>query len=308
MMRAESDTPGQPGPKTPGRAAPADRAALDAAVLRRAVVRPGGLWRAVEVLASTGSTNADLLARAFAGAPEGVVLAAEEQTAGRGRMGRSWVSPPRAALTFSLLLRPETVSPGRRGWLPLLAGVSVASAVRAAARVDARLKWPNDVLVGPAKLGGILAEAVGDAVVVGIGLNVSTEPGELPPPGPTQGPQRAPGGALSATSLFALAAGGQAAPSQRAGDRERLLTEILAAFERWYQAWRQADGDPDRCGLRAEYTRLCATIGRDVRVERPGGQLLSGLAVGVDPDGRLLVRVSSGAEVPAAAGDVVHLR
>jgi len=307
MMRAESDTPGQPAPKTPGPATPADRGALDAAVLRRAVVRPGGLWRAVEVLASTGSTNADLLARAVAGAPEGVVLAAEEQTAGRGRMGRSWVSPPRAALTFSLLVRPETVSPARRGWLPLLAGVSVASAVRAAANVDSRLKWPNDVLAGPAKLGGILAEAVGDAVVVGIGLNVSTEPGELPSPGPS------PGGALPATSLFALATGGQgserqAAQSQGAGHRERLLTEILAAFEHWYQAWRQAAGDPDRCGLRAEYTRLCATIGRGVRVEGPGGQLLSGLAVGVDPDGRLLVRVSSGAEVPVAAGDVVHLR
>jgi BirA family transcriptional regulator, biotin operon repressor / biotin---[acetyl-CoA-carboxylase] ligase len=219
-------------------------------------------------------------------------------------MGRTWLSPPRAALTFSLLVRPETVSPARRGWLPLLAGVSVASAVRAATGVDARLKWPNDVLAGPAKLGGILAEAVGDAVVVGIGLNVSTEPGELPPPGPT------PGGALPATSLRALAAASQAAPSQGAGsgDRERLLTEILAVFEHWYQAWRQAAGDPDRCGLRAEYARLCATIGLQVRVERPGSQLLSGLAVGVDPDGRLLVRVSSGAEVPVAAGDVVHLR
>src|ERR1700734_972111 len=235
MMPAEDDTPG--------------RAALDATVLRRAVVRPGGLWRAVEVLTSTGSTNADLLARAAAGAPEGVVLAAEEQTAGRGRLGRSWVSPPRAALTFSLLVRPDTVAPARRGWLPLLAGVSVASAVRAATGVDARLKWPNDVLVGPAKLGGILAEAVGDAVVVGIGLNVSTEPGELPPPDPTQG---SPGGALPATSLRVLAAASQGAGS---GDRERLLTEILAVFEYWYQAWRQAAGDPDRCALRAEYTR-----------------------------------------------------
>jgi len=298
MMPAEDDTPG--------------RAALDVAVLRRAVVRPAGLWRAVEVLASTGSTNADLLARAAAGAPEGVVLAAEEQTSGRGRMGRSWVSPPRAALTFSLLVRPDTVAPARRGWLPLLAGVSVASAVRAAAGVDARLKWPNDVLAGPAKLGGILAEAVGDAVVVGIGLNVSTEPGELPPPGPT------PGGALPATSLRVLAATAPPAAGSAAagdGDRERLLTEILAAFEHWYQAWRQAGGDPDRCGLRAEYTRLCATIGRRVRVELPGGQLLSGLAAGVDPDGRLLVRVSApeapeapDAEVPVAAGDVVHLR
>jgi BirA family biotin operon repressor/biotin-[acetyl-CoA-carboxylase] ligase len=296
MMQAEDDTPVQ--------ADPAGRAALDAAVLRRAVIKPGGLWRAVEVLASTGSTNADLLARAAAGAPEGAVLAAEEQTAGRGRMGRSWVSPPRAALTFSLLVRPDTVSPARRGWLPLLTGVSVASAVRAAAGVDARLKWPNDVLAGPAKLGGILAEANGDAVVIGIGLNVSTEPGELPPPGPTPRPLRAPGGALPATSLRVLGVG--------SGDRDRLLIEILAAFEHRYQAWRQAGGDPDRCGLRAEYTALCATIGRLVRVELPGDQLLSGLAVGVDPDGRLLVRASGpegpDAEVPVAAGDVVHLR
>jgi BirA family transcriptional regulator, biotin operon repressor / biotin---[acetyl-CoA-carboxylase] ligase len=306
MMQAEDDTPVQ--------ADPADRAALDAAVLRRAVIRPGGLWRAVEVLASTGSTNADLLARAAAGAPEGAVLAAEEQTAGRGRMGRSWVSPPRAALTFSLLVRPDTVAPARRGWLPLLTGVSVASAVRAAAGVDARLKWPNDVLAGPAKLGGILAEATGDAIVIGIGLNVSTEPGELPPPGPTPRPLRAPAGALPATSLRVLAAGDPAGSA----DRERLLIEILAAFEHRYQAWRQAGGDPDRCGLRAEYTALCATIGRRVRVELPGDQLLSGLAVGVDPDGRLLVRVSGpegpegpegpDAEVPVAAGDVVHLR
>jgi BirA family biotin operon repressor/biotin-[acetyl-CoA-carboxylase] ligase len=314
MMPAEDDTPGRAAPD----AAVLSRAALDAAVLSRAVVRPGGLWRAVEVLASTGSTNADLLARAAAGAPEGVVLAAEEQTSGRGRMGRSWVSPPRAALTFSLLVRPGTVSPARRGWLPLLAGVSVAAAVRDAAGVDARLKWPNDVLAGPAKLAGILAEAAGEAVVVGIGLNVSTEPGELPPPGPT------PGGALPATSLHVLAAAGPAAtipaaagpaPAADSGDRERLLTEILAAFEHWYQAWQQAGGDPDRCGLRAEYTRLCATIGRRVRVELPGGQLLSGLAAGVDPGGRLLVRVSGpagprgpDAEVPVAAGDVVHLR
>src|SRR5450759_2046760 len=191
-MRAEDLTPDQRIPAPPLDVPSLDAAPLDAAALCRAVVRPGGLWRAVEVTAVTGSTNADLLARAAGGAPEGLVLAAEEQRAGRGRMGRAWVAPPRAALTFSLLVRPRTVPPARRGWLPLLAGVAVASAVHAVANVDARLKWPNDVLVGPAKLGGILAEAAGDAVVVGIGLNVSTEPGELPPPGP------APTGALPA--------------------------------------------------------------------------------------------------------------
>jgi BirA family biotin operon repressor/biotin-[acetyl-CoA-carboxylase] ligase len=280
-MRAENDTPA--------------RAPLDAAGLRRAALRPDGLWREIEVVPSTGSTNADLLARALAGRPDGVVLAAEEQTAGRGRMGRAWTSPPYAALTFSLLLHPA-VPPARRGWLPLLAGMAVATAVTDVTGVEARLKWPNDVLAGhvPAgegKLAGILAEAAGDAVVVGIGLNVSTEPAELPGPGP---------GALAATSLRAAGA--------TALNRENLLLAILARFERWYRTWRQAGGDPDRSGLRAEYTRLSATIGRSVRAELPGGQALSGPAVGVDSDGRLLVRVAPGSEVPVAAADVVHLR
>jgi BirA family biotin operon repressor/biotin-[acetyl-CoA-carboxylase] ligase len=315
-MRAENHTPGQAAP--PGQVAPdagaalsaevvpgvevvpgaaAGRKPLDVAGLRRAVLRPGGLWHAVEVEDRTGSTNADLLARALAGAPEGVVLVAEEQSAGRGRMGRTWVSPPRAALTFSLLVRPAAVPPTRRGWLPLLAGVAVASAVTAVTGVATQLKWPNDVLAGAdagagaAKLGGILAEAAGDAIVVGVGLNVSTEPGELPPPGP---------GALAATSLRIAGSAAQ--------EREPLLTAILAAFERWYLLWRRAGGDPGRCGLRAEYTRLSGTIGRRVRAELPGGQVLSGLAVGVEQDGRLLVRVSPHTELPVAAGDVVHLR
>ena len=275
-MRAENHTPA--------------RAPLDAASLHRQAVRPDALWRAVEVVGRTGSTNADLLARALAGEPEGVVLAAEEQTAGRGRMGRAWVAPPRAALTFSMLLRP-TPPPVRRGWLPLLAGLAVAEAVTAVTGVPVGLKWPNDVLVGDAKLCGILAESAGDAVVVGVGLNVSTEPAELPGPGP---------GALPATSLRAAGA--------TALDREPLLLAILAAVERWYQAWQNARGDPERSGLRAAYTGRSATIGRNIRAELPGGKTLSGPAVGVDPDGRLLVRVSSGAEVAVAAGDVVHLR
>src|SRR5271166_2376730 len=109
---------------SPATSAPVHRAALDAGAVRRAVIRPGGLWRAVEVTTVTGSTNADLLARAAGGAPEGAVLTAEEQSAARGRLGRAWVSPPRAALTFSLLLRPQGILPARRGWLPLLAGVA----------------------------------------------------------------------------------------------------------------------------------------------------------------------------------------
>jgi len=275
-MRAENHTPA--------------RAPLDAAALRSKAVRPDGLWREIEVVESTGSTNADLLARAQQGEAEGTVLAAEEQRAGRGRMGRTWTSPPRAALTFSLLLKPA-VPPACRGWLPLLTGVAVAAAVTRATGVETGLKWPNDLLAADAKLAGILAEAAGDAVVVGIGLNVSTEPAEFPNPRP---------GALPATSLRAVGA--------TALNREDILLAILDGFERWYRAWQQAGGDPDRSGLRPEYTRLSATIGRTVRAELPGGQALSGPAVGVDSDGRLLVRVSSGSEVAVAAGDVVHLR
>src|SRR5579864_1386161 len=151
--------------RAPGQAAGPGRRALDEDALRKAVVRPGSLWRDLAVTGVTGSTNADLLARAADGAPEGTVLAAEEQRAGRGRMGRAWVSPPRGALTFSVLLRPGAVPPARLGWLPLLTGVAVTSAVREVTAVDARLKWPNDVLVRAAKLAGILAEASGGAVV-----------------------------------------------------------------------------------------------------------------------------------------------
>jgi BirA family biotin operon repressor/biotin-[acetyl-CoA-carboxylase] ligase len=266
-------------------------APLDEAALRAAVIRPGGLWRAVEVTAVTGSTNADLLARAASGEPEGLVLAAEQQNAGRGRLGRAWISPPRAALTFSVLLRPAAVPRARLGWLPLLAGVAVAAAVREVAAVDARLKWPNDVLVGHRKLGGILLEAAGDAVVVGIGVNVSTEPAALPPPGP---------GGLAATSLTIEGA--------VITDRTVLLAEILAGLERGYRAWCQVFGDTERSGLRAEYTGLCATLGRRVRVELPSGRLLDGLAADLDADGRLLVSVPPDADLPVAAGDIVHLR
>ena len=259
--------------------------------MRVAAVRPGGLWRAIEVTAVTGSTNADLLARAAGGEPEGAVLAAEEQNAGRGRLGRAWVSPPRAALTFSVLLRPAAVPRARLGWLPLLAGVAVAAAVRDVAEVDAQLKWPNDVLVGPAKVGGILAEAAGGAVVIGVGVNVSTEPAGLPPRGP---------GGLAATSLLIEGAAGT--------DRSRLLAAILAGLERRYRTWSQVFGDTERSGLRAEYTGLCATLGRRVRVELPGGRVVDGLAADLDADGRLLVSVPPEADLPVAAGDIVHLR
>jgi BirA family transcriptional regulator, biotin operon repressor / biotin---[acetyl-CoA-carboxylase] ligase len=263
------------------------RSPLSEPGLQAAVLTGSRLFRSVQVVPRTGSTNADLLAAARSGAPEGAVLVAEEQTSGRGRLDRSWHSQPGAALTFSVLVRPAAVPAASRGWLPLLTGVAVAAALRAGSGLDISLKWPNDVLCGAAKLAGILAEQASGAVVVGIGLNVSATRDELP--------------AGQATSLTLQ---GAADP-----DRQGLLVAILREFEYWYLRWAQGapPGDVASSGLRAEYLRCCGTVGRDVRVELPGGSLLAGRAGGVDHLGRLLV--SAGGRVQAvSAGDVVHVR
>ena len=273
--------------------------------LRAAVLAGSELFTGVDVVPRTGSTNADLRVAARAGAPAGSVLVAEEQTAGRGRLDRSWHSEPGASLTFSVLLRPAGVPPAVRGWLPLLAGVAVATALPAVCGVAVSLKWPNDVLAGAGrgaaggredsaadrgstgKLAGILAEQAGDAVVLGIGLNVSATRDELP--------------SDQATSLWLA---GAADP-----DRHDLLVGVLRELERWYLRWIQGPppGDPDTSGLRAAYLRACSTIGRDVRVELPGGGRLAGLASDVDGLGRLLVSAADGTHA-VSAGDVVHVR
>lgn len=262
------------------------RAALAGPGARGAGLGAGSLWTSLEVVAVTGSTNADLLRR---GGAEGQVLVAESQVAGRGRMGRSWVSAAGASLTFSVLLRPVSVPASRRGWLPLLTGVSVACAVRDVSAVAAVLKWPNDVLAGSRKLAGILAEQSGDAVVIGIGLNVATPADALPV---------SPAG-LPATSLLVEGA---------SVSREALLAGILLELERRYAAFSD-DPDPARTGLLAEYRALCATLGRPVRVELPGGSVLAGVAEDIDADGRLLVASPEGdPRAPVSAGDVIHVR
>jgi BirA family transcriptional regulator, biotin operon repressor / biotin---[acetyl-CoA-carboxylase] ligase len=267
------------------------RTPLEASAVRAAVLASSPLYTGVDVVASTGSTNADLLAAARAGAAAGSVLVAEEQTAGRGRLDRSWQSQPGAGLTFSVLLRPTGVVPGSRGWLPLLTGVAVTGALAAHVAVEARLKWPNDVLAdgpdGPRKLAGILAEQAGDAIVVGVGLNVSATRAELPPG--------------QATSL--LLAGGENL------DRQAILTAVLGELAAWYLRWTGVPrpGDAAASGLRAAYLRVCSTVGQQVRVELPGGGVLVGRAEDVDDAGRLLVSAGDGVHA-VSAGDVVHVR
>jgi BirA family biotin operon repressor/biotin-[acetyl-CoA-carboxylase] ligase len=256
------------------------RPRLSAARLQHALA--GELWRHVTVVDATVSTNADLAEAARAGEPEGLVLVAEQQTAGRGRLDRQWESPPRAGLTFSVLLRPS-LGASHLSLLPLIAGLATAEAVLAVGKVDAMLKWPNDVLVDGRKVGGLLVELVGGAAVVGIGLNVSTRSEELP--------------VDTATSL--LLAGGVT-------DRESLLKEVLRALARRYAAWRWS-GDPG--SVLPAYRERCETIGAEVELELPGGDMVRGIAVDVDDTGRLVIAdAETGEQHSFLVGDVTHAR
>ncbi|MFF9069125.1 biotin--[acetyl-CoA-carboxylase] ligase [Streptomyces sp. NPDC014891] len=266
-----------------------DRPPLNAPALRRALVLPDGLWTSLDVVTGTGSTNSDLAARADE-LPEGAVLVAEEQTSGRGRLDRTWTAPARSGLFLSVLLKPQ-VPVHRWGWLPLLTGVAAATGLAKAAGVDMSLKWPNDLLVSMAgeerKAGGILAERAGaDAVVVGLGINVTLREDELPVP----------------------AAGSLLLAGAVSTDRDTLLRAVLRSLGEWYGDWVRADGDPDASGLQATYAAGCATLGRRVRADLPGERMLEGEAVALDGDGRLVVATEGGGTEAVGAGDIVHLR
>ncbi|MBQ0846845.1 biotin--[acetyl-CoA-carboxylase] ligase [Streptomyces sp. BH-SS-21] len=272
-----------------------DRPPLNAVALRRALVRDGGrggLWSDVQVVARTGSTNSDLVALAVDGkAAEGAVLIAEEQDAGRGRLDRQWTAPARSGLFFSVLLKPTGVPVERWGWLPLLAGVAMATGLSRSAGVDTALKWPNDLLVTvegqERKVGGILAERAGaDTVVVGIGINVTLRADELPVPG----------------------AGSLALAGAVTTDRDTILRTVLRSLEQWFEKWRSVGGDPAASGLQDTYAAGCATLGREVRAELPGDKSITGEAVALDGDGRLVLATAEGVQQPVGAGDIVHLR
>jgi len=255
-----------------------ERAPLRADSLTRALVRPGSIWREVRILADTPSTNAVVVGAATQ--PEGLVVVAEHQSAGRGRLDRIWVSPPRAGLTFSVLLRPPAGA--QWSWLPLLVGLAVAEATEEISGITVGLKWPNDLLVDGHKLAGILVERHGPAAVVGVGLNVTTTRDELPGP--------------EATSLLLADAA--------VTDRESLLRAVLRSMQRRYLAW-GAGADNDE--LATAYADRCTTIGSEVTVTLPDGSPLVGRATGIDPTGCLLVRADDGEHV-LSSGDVMHVR
>jgi len=239
--------------------------------------------RCVDVV---GSTNTEMLAEARLGAPEGAVLVADAQTAGRGRLDRTWSAEPGTALLMSVLLRPQ-LSPERLAMVLMAVGLAAADAVEAAAGVRPGLKWPNDLVAADdRKLAGILAESVSGgatAIVAGIGINVAA--GAYP-------------AELSAQAVSCEEMAG------RPVDRAVLLTEFLVALEGRYQTLLRTGGSEATVDA---YRKSSATLGRRVRVELPAGTI-EGLASHLAWNGQLVVLTDDGAHHPVSAGDIVHLR
>ncbi|WP_232303869.1 biotin--[acetyl-CoA-carboxylase] ligase [Pseudofrankia sp. DC12] len=249
----------------------------------------------VEVVAETGSTNADVAVRARAGEAAGLVVAAERQRAGRGRLDRTWESPAGRGLTVSLLARPATGAwpnpASMLGWVPMVAGTALVGTLRSRYGVPAWLKWPNDVQADGAKLAGILVELVPSppgppGLVIGFGLNVHTAAADLPP------------GATSLAVLAGAGIGSWGTGGALVASRTELLASLLTDLARALTAFEQDPG-----AARPAYRAVCATLGRDVRVELPGGESVVGVAGDVDGSGRLVVNGRA-----FSAADVVHLR
>ncbi|MDQ7878736.1 biotin--[acetyl-CoA-carboxylase] ligase [Microbacterium sp. QXD-8] len=248
----------------------------------------------VQVVETTDSTNADVV-RHIAEAPHEwphlSLLLTGDQRAGRGRLDRTWVTPPGTALAVSVVIDAAAIPAAARGWIPLVAGAAMTRAVGAqlaGSAHTATLKWPNDVLIDGGKVCGILAEVVpghSDVVVVGSGVNTRMPRADLP--------------VDTATSFAAVGL---------TCDEDRLLADYLAALDEQLTALAAAGGDAAAAGVLAEVEALCSTLGSDVAVSLPDGQTLWGRAQRVDPDGRLVVVQDGEYESVVSAGDVVHVR
>jgi len=266
--------------------------ALDAKAIQRALTTKT-LGRTLHVLDIAASTNSLAVRMAQEDAPHGTVVVAESQSDGRGRLGRHWYSPPGKNLYCSVLLR--TPLPRERlarwlSWTPLIAALAAARAISTVAGLSPSVKWPNDILIGQRKVGGVLCESgdLGSAapyVVVGMGLNVNIQAGEFPEE-------------LReiATSLSAEA--------QQPFNRAVLLAAILSDLEARCDAF-LAGHEAD---IHREYVVRCATVGRQVRVERAGADPVTGRAASIGADGSLKVVRDDGSHLDIHAGDIIHLR
>ena len=262
-------------------------APLTPAALERCL-RTATFGHRVYYYATIGSTNDRALELAAAGEPEGVLVLSEEQTRGRGRRERTWLSPPGLGIYASLILRPG-IEAARAPLVTILAAVSVTRALRESAGITARIKWPNDVVVGHRKIAGILAESRGGdpivrEVVLGIGLNVNQDAGDFSPE------------VRAAATSVRLETGAL-------HERASLLAAVLEECERGYG--RLVRGDAE--GLRAEWAALAATPpGGRVIVEGPGGRH-EGVLDGMDGEGALLLQDAAGRTVRVAFGEIVRI-
>ena len=238
-----------------------------------------------EYLEQTGSTNADLLAKAQ-GLPEFYVVATDFQTAGKGRMDRSWEAKPGSSVMASILLRPQFSESSGIGWLSLLTALAISRSISALGPKPL-IKWPNDVLISDKKVSGILAEAASDlsCVVIGFGINVNQSIQELP--------------VETATSLSIETA--------QAVNRDQLLANVIENLKQLYSELVSAGGSAEASGLRNQILDASATIGSQVSVEFPDGKKAFGLAKDIDATGRLVVETQS-QTLTVSAGDVLHLR
>src|SRR5215218_5646631 len=262
--------------------------AVDASWARRALP---GFFSPLEVVASVPTTMSRAAELAAAGEPEGATVVAEEQTEGRGRLGRAWVAPPGTSLLVSVVLRPPLATDAV--WLTVAAaGVALAGAVDEVApgAAPAGLKWPNDLELGGRKAAGLLAEAQLDgdrlaAVLLGMGVNV------------TQGAADLPAEVADRATSVSLAAG---APV----DRAELLAAWAGRFLAGYQTLCAGRPGP----VLSAYRERLATVGQRVRADRIGADPVVGTAVDLTPAGGLVVQTAAGARVEVLAGDVYHLR
>ncbi|MEU1972528.1 biotin--[acetyl-CoA-carboxylase] ligase [Microbacterium sp. NPDC019599] len=248
----------------------------------------------VQVVDTTGSTNADVVAAVIDDPdawPHLSLLLTNDQRAGRGRLDRTWTTPPGTALAVSVVVSVPGIPAASRGWIPLVAGAAMTTAVAnqlLGTGHAARLKWPNDVLLDLAKLCGILAEAIPgrpDAVVIGAGVNTRMPRTDLP----------------VATATSFEAAGLEC-------DDDRLLADYLTALDGHLSALVEAGGDAVAAGVHADVEALCSTIGSDVTVSLPDGSKLEGRARSIDAEGRLVVADAGDVLTAVSAGDVVHVR
>ena len=266
---------------------------LSAETLRNAF-KGGTIGREIIFFESVDSTNdAAMEIGAQREDPEGVVVIADAQKSGRGRLGRSWLSPPGGNLYFTLLLRPS-FPPREAPLLTLMAAVAVVSAIRKQTGLSAVIKWPNDILVKGKKAGGILMEMRSDAerinlLALGIGVNVNLFPQRLPEEG------------RELTTTLKQEAG-------RSIGRVKLFEAMLSRLEHWYKILLNGD----KKVMFNEWLSLDSTIGREVKVERSGlsgeDKIISGIAEGISDYGQLLIRLSSGKIEKVSAGDVTILK